>query len=249
MTQVQPNTQNYRILGADQNATLEELKSAYHRAAKKTHPDLAPADGKRRAELRMMRVNEAYMAILAERMRGAQPAGSGGGAAAAGAGRPGAARPAAKPAASGASGAGNARAASKSGAASESDAARAVAPARAVARPRDPGYTYYKLGFEFYRKGYNELYSKDPRIIRKQLAELKTYDYYLLTLTISALRHFEQSYRYFAAVLDQAPESIWVTDARAKLRKLEKFNRIYQRICENLSRSLRAKREEQSEPG
>lgn len=41
MTQVQPNTQNYRILGADQNATLEELKSAYHRAAKKTHPDLA----------------------------------------------------------------------------------------------------------------------------------------------------------------------------------------------------------------
>ncbi|MFO7780931.1 MAG: hypothetical protein R6W94_04830, partial [Spirochaetia bacterium] len=146
-------------------------------------------------------------------------------------------------------GAGNARAASKSGAASEPGAARAVASARAVARPRDPGYTYYKLGFDFYRKGYTELYSKDPRIIRKQLAELRTYDYYLLMLTISALRHFEQSYRYFAAVLDQAPESIWVADARAKLGKLEKFNRIYQRICENLSRSLRAKRAEQSEPG
>ncbi len=249
MTQVQPNTQNYRILGAEQNATLEELKAAYHRVAKQTHPDLAPADGKRRAELRMMRVNEAYMAILAERMRGAPAAGSEGGAAAAGVRRTDAARHAAEPAASGAPGAGNGRAASKSGAASEPGAARAVASARAVARPRDPGYTYYKLGFEFYRKGYNELYSKDPRIIRKQLAELKTYDYYLLTLTISALRHFEQSYRYFAAVLDQAPESIWVADARAKLRKLEKFNRIYQRICENLSRSLRAKRAEQSEPG
>ncbi|NBF40917.1 MAG: DnaJ domain-containing protein [Spirochaetes bacterium] len=247
MTQVQPNTQNYRILGAEQNATLEELKAAYHRVAKKTHPDLAPAEGKRRAELRMMRVNEAYMAILAERMRGAPP-GSGGGTAAAGGGDRGDGRPAAQSCASGASSADShsAAAASESGSPSGAGPARAVAPAHAVARPRDPGYTYYKLGFDFYRKGYTELYSKDPRIIRKQLAELRTYDYYLLTLTISALRHFEQSYRYFAAVLERAPESIWVTDARAKLHKLEKFNRIYQRICENLSRSLRAKRAEQA---
>ena len=219
MKHVQPNTQNLRILGVDEDASLEELKAAYHRVAKVSHPDLAPADGKRRAELRMMRVNEAYMAILAERMRGASAVG----------GRRGAAAPGAP-----------------SGATFRPGATRAVATARAVARPRDPGYTYYKRGFESYRRGYTELYSKDPRIIRTQLAELKTYDHYLLSLTISALKHFEQSYRYFAAVLEQAPESIWVADARAKLRKLEKFNRIYQRICENLSRSLRAKRAEQA---
>jgi hypothetical protein len=167
--------------------------------------------------------------------------------------RPGAAGPKGPTGAAGAKGAsgrggeGETHGPSESGAgdASHTDRPRAESrdfPPRALGTLRDPGYTYYKLGFTFYRRGYTELYSKDPRIIRKQLAELKTYDHYLLTLTISALRYFEQSYRYFAAVIEYAPDSIWVTDARAKLRKLEKFNRIYQRICENLSRNLRVKR-------
>jgi len=237
MTHAQPNTQNYRILGVERDAGLAELKAAYHRVAKRIHPDLAPAGEKRRAELRMMRVNEAYMAILAERMRGVPT----------GASAPDAEEPSG---ASARDAEGPKRdttsAAPGSGATPRPDAAHSASTARAVARPRDPGYTYYKLGFDFYRKGYTELYSKDPRIIRKQLAELKTYDYYLLTLTISALRHFEQSYRYFAAVLEQAPDSIWVADAGAKLRKVEKFNRIYQRICENLSRSVHAKRAERA---
>ncbi|NBB90971.1 MAG: DnaJ domain-containing protein [Spirochaetes bacterium] len=237
MTHDQPNTQNYRILGVARDAGLEELKTAYHRVAKKIHPDLAPPGEKRRAELRMMRVNEAYMAIIAERMRDVPTGASTGDAE----GPTGAStRDAEGPERDATS------AAPRAGATSRPDVARATAPARAVARPRDPGYTYYKLGFDFYRKGYTEFYSKDPRIIRKQLAELKTYDYYLLTLTVSALRHFEKSYRYFAAVLEQAPDSIWATDARAKLRKVEKFNRIYQRICENLSRSVHAKRAERA---
>jgi hypothetical protein len=224
MTSRDPNQLNYRILGVPPQANLEELKAAYHRAAKQTHPDLAPPSGKRRCELKMMRLNEAYMAILAERMRADGAPGAAADPSAAAPGRRGGCGPAAPPGA----GAGDAR------------------PPRSgteVARPRDPGYTYYKLGFDYYRRGYTELYSKDPRIIRTQLAELKTYDHYLLTLTISALKHFERSYGYFSLVLEQAPESIWVADARAKLRKLEKFNRIYQRICGNLSRSLRAKRE------
>lgn len=241
MTGTRPFITYYRILGVAEHADLDELKAAYHRAAKETHPDLAPAAGRRRAELRMMRLNEAYMALLAEHMR----AGDAGG-------RPQAEpttertappREAARPRHGFPPGDGTPP--RQPGSAEDAPPRRDSMPARAIARPRDPGYTYYKLGFDFYRRGYTELYSKDPRIIRKQLAELKTYDHYLLTLTISALRHFERSYSYFAAVIEQAPESIWVADARAKLRRLEKFNRIYQRICENLSRSLRAKKAEQ----
>jgi hypothetical protein len=37
-------------------------------------------------------------------------------------------------------------------------------------------------------------------------------------------------------VVDRYGESPWSHDARWKLRKLEKFSTIYQRICENLSR-------------
>ena len=90
----------------------------------------------------MMRVNEAYMAILAERMRGV-PTGAADGASAPDAEGPRRDTTSLRP--------DPAR-----------RAARAAATARAVARP---GYTYYKLGFDFYRKGI-PIYSKDPRIIR-----------------------------------------------------------------------------------
>jgi hypothetical protein len=218
---------HYRILGVSETADLDELKAAYHRAAKQSHPDLVPPHDKHNAQLRMMRINEAYMEIMAEHMRyatqdrrGDSPKTN----------RGEAARP------------------TEEWPRWSQPRADTGDPSRAVGNVRDPGYTYYKLGFTYYRRGYTELYSKDPRIIRKQLAELKTYDHYLLTLTISALRYFEQSYRYFAAVIEYAPGSVWVTDARAKLRKLEKFNRIYQRICDNLSRNLRMKRAEAASP-
>jgi len=218
---------HYRILDVSESADLDELKAAYHRAAKQSHPDLVPPHDKHAAQLRMMRINEAYMEIMAERMRITSQ------------GR-----------CEEQESAGQTEAVQRSEEWPRWSRPRAdtVDPSRAVGKVRDPGYTYYKLGFTYYRRGYTELYSKDPRIIRKQLAELKTYDHYLLTLTISALRYFEQSYRYFAAVIEYAPDSMWVTDARAKLRKLEKFNRIYQRICENLSRNLRMKRAEAASP-
>jgi hypothetical protein len=225
---------HYKLLDVTEDVDLTRLKAAYHRAAKEAHPDLAPADEKHRAQLRMMEVNEAYMEIVADLMRR------------------GAASTTAEVAADGpqdpsvrrrdASGEPPEGGPGKTEESAGAQRENREFPPRALGTLRDPGYTYYKLGFTFYRRGYTELYSKDPRIIRKQLAELKTYDHYLLTLTISALKDFEQSYRYFAAVIEYAPDSIWVTDARAKLRKLEKFNRIYQRICENLSRNLRMKR-------
>jgi curved DNA-binding protein CbpA len=233
---VQP--QHYKILGISEDVGLDELKAAYHSAAKAAHPDLAPPSEKHGAQLRMMRINEAYMEICALNLR--EPNGEGGpkGDAvgprrAEGAGTEGPKQRRRREHEARAAGAGRA------------PRDELASDGKALGSLRDPGYAYYKLGFTFYRRGYTELYSKDPRIIRKQLAERKTYDHYLLSLSIAALKHFEQSYRYFAAVIEYAPDSIWVADAKAKLRKLEKFNRIYQRICENLSHNLRAKREEE----
>ncbi len=196
----------YATLEIAPHASLDEVKAAYHGAAKRYHPDLFPDSERDRRQLKMMKINEAYMRIVADRMPREMAA-----AQTAGAGR-------------------------------ESAAGVSAAEIRnALAHPRDPAYTHYKLGFVFYTRGCTQLYRKDPKIVRRQLAELKTYNYYVLDLALQALLSFERAYNYFLVVVEQYPDSIWVTDARNKLRRIQRFNAIYQRICDNTSRSLAAR--------
>jgi curved DNA-binding protein CbpA len=203
-----PLQADYRILGVAADATVEEIKDAYHRAAKKNHPDLHPEAQRGRQQLAMMRINEAYLSIMAERSNGTP------------AREPDAEEPPRR----------TAQAAAVTRAES--------ADPRALGQLKDPAYTYYKLGFNAFQAGYTELFHKDPREMRRQLRELRTADAYILTLAIRALRHFEQAYRYFLTVVQDHPDSMWVHDARWKLRRVENFSQIYQRICDRLTRDL-----------
>ncbi len=199
----------YATLEIAPHASLDEVKAAYHGAAKRYHPDLFPDSERDRRQLKMMKINEAYMRIVADRMPREMAA---------------------------------AQTAGPDGAGRESAAGVSAAEIRnALAHPRDPAYTHYKLGFVFYTRGCTQLYRKDPKIVRRQLAELKTYNYYVLDLALQALLSFERAYNYFLVVVEQYPDSIWVTDARNKLRRIQRFNAIYQRICDNTSRSLAAR--------
>lgn len=51
----------YQVLGVPPGASEEEIKAAYHRLAKRYHPDLHPEDA--RAARRMNELNAAYAAI------------------------------------------------------------------------------------------------------------------------------------------------------------------------------------------
>lgn len=191
----------YALLGLAETPSLPDLKAAYHRLAKRNHPDLFPDDERRRQQLKMMRINEAYMLVMSEVV-----------------GERGEARP------------------QTAAAADVPSQAADMANESAIDTPRDPAYSYYKAGFRYYNLGATELFRKEASKIRRYLITTGTADGYILRLALRALHYFERSYSYFLVVVDQHGDSPWSHDARYKLRRLEKFNAIYQRICENLSR-------------
>ncbi len=57
----------YEVLGVQKNATADEIKSAYRKAAKKYHPDLNPDN--KEAEAKFKEVNEAYEVLSDDQKR------------------------------------------------------------------------------------------------------------------------------------------------------------------------------------
>ena len=218
---------HYSLLGLKGTPSIASLKTAYHTLAKRNHPDLFPDAQRRQQQLKMMRINEAYMSVLSDLVSNEQQAAPTAPAAHSSSDN-GVSRPAGQP----------------SGGESDqffaawTEKARPgpTSDSRVVAGPRDPAYSYYKAGFRYYNLGATELSRKEAPKIRRYLITTGTADGYILRLALRALHYFERAYSYFLVVVDQYGDSPWSHDARYKLRRLEKFSAIYQRICENLSR-------------
>jgi hypothetical protein len=235
----------FRLLGVTPGADEATVKSAYHRLAKRNHPDLFPDDHRRVQQLKMMRINEAYMGVMSELLGEGEAAGRAGPAAQH------AARGPESPASSGARGAFDGRTWTMGGFAhaAEShpnapDACRTApdpqcARSTDVGQLKDPAYAYYKAGFRWWQAGLSVLSQKDPKVLRRHyLAKDKKSDGYILRLAMRALHHFERAYTYFLVVVEQYPQSIWRRDAQWRLTRLENYSVLYQRICDNLSRNL-----------
>lgn len=217
---------HYAILELEPGCTVADARASYRRLAKRNHPDLFPDEARSRQQLRMMRINEAYMIVLAELTESGSPTPAGG-----------------------------EWAARAGGAVGPDDAAGAFftawgekakpgepSPVTDVGTLRDPAYAYYKQGFRYFNLGSTELFRKQAPKIRRSLVTEGTADGYILRLALRALHYFERSYSYFLVVVERYPTSPWYADARWKLRRLEKFSAIYQRICENLSRRSSTRR-------
>ena len=55
----------YDLLNISPDDPIEKIRSAYHLAAKRNHPDLFPESIRSRQQLKMMKINEAYLSIIA----------------------------------------------------------------------------------------------------------------------------------------------------------------------------------------
>lgn len=205
----------YQILSVDPGASLQEIKHAYRQIAKRCHPDLFPESERARRELRMMRINEAYMGLLWERER---EAGAGEGSRR-GEPPPDGVAPVAK----------------------EQDSRAPASEARALGPLKDPAYTYYKLGFRYFSEGRRTFLQR--YVASEQRIDFTTESLDVLRLAVVSLHYFHRAYACFLTVARDYPTSLWARDAEVKIYYLNRFNVIYQRICDNLSRQLKEHRQ------
>ncbi len=192
----------YSILDVDPESASEEIRRKYLALAKENHPDLFPEKERHVQHLRMMKINEAYMALVSYREQGISPENC-----------------------------------SSDPFTDEFTAYDDSGTTSPVSLPKDPAYSCYKQGFQYYMTGQTVFHKRfsiqEPHRIRNILNHRKG----ILNLAVTALQNFSQSYSYFLRVVNEYPDSMWVEDAKEKLVTLEKFNKVYQKICENLGGS------------
>lgn len=189
----------YEVLDISPEAGLAEVKAAYYRAAKRNHPDLFPESERKRREMRMMQINEAYMAIVCNHADGGTESSS----------QPVTVTP------------------QPTGPRPE---------AKAVGQLRDPAYTYYKLGFKYFSEGRRTL--SKHYLSGGQRIDFSTENIHVLRLAVASLHYFHKAYGCFEKVSSHYSASVWARDSRVKIFYLNRYNVIYHRICDNLSRQI-----------
>jgi curved DNA-binding protein CbpA len=251
-------------LGLRRGAARGEIRRAYHRLARKHHPDIFPEQQKPLQELKMIALNEAYAYLMrlsrlstpdwsSERAQAAEPnrRGSPGRASETGA------------------------APSGAGARDYGPAAPSYGPAPPTYGPapltyglalhRDPSYVTYKQGFVHYSRalqGIEALYrsmsrtavrvevgpSSRPEIgpsfrpevgpsFRPEVGPSATHFEPrddAYQRFAAGLSELRQAHEYFSRVVQDYEQSIWRRDAEVKLGRIERFTLLYRRIVQNL---------------
>ena len=104
---------------------------------------------------------------------------------------------------------------------------------RAVAPHGDPAYAYYKQGFLNFSTAIHGIAAMNRRMSQGSLPSYKpryraTQDLAASLELLAAARH------YFSRVAEGYAESMWSVDATVKLRRIDRFTKLYRRILSNL---------------
>jgi hypothetical protein len=114
-------------------------------------------------------------------------------------------------------------------------AAETAAVTGAVATHRDPAYAYYKQGFINFSVAVHGIADASRTVAAGNIPRL-TRHYTAADYFSSSLAFLRAAHGYFSRVVERHPGSIWAPDARMKLRRIERFSRLYRRILANLGR-------------
>jgi curved DNA-binding protein CbpA len=100
---------------------------------------------------------------------------------------------------------------------------------------RDPAYVYYKQGFINFSLAIHGIADVSRHIAAGRIPRL-TRRYTAAEYFGGSLSFLRAAHEYFARVVEDHPESVWAADSFAKLRRIERFTKLYGRILSNLKR-------------
>jgi curved DNA-binding protein CbpA len=104
----------------------------------------------------------------------------------------------------------------------------------ALAPHRDPSYAYYKQGFINFSLAIHGIAEINRKIAAGRVPRF-TRRYTAAEDIASSLTFLRTAHGYFSRVVEDLPASVWSADSRAKLRRIERFTKLYRRILANLS--------------
>ncbi len=197
-----------QILGVPPQADRDQIRQSYRRLVMENHPDRFPPEKKALQDLAIITLTEAYTALMSAPLPGPAPA---------------AAAAAASPAAP------------ARGPAPRHPGEAPGANGSALAAHGDPSYAYYKQGFINFSLAIHGIAEINRRIAAGRVPRF-TRRYTAKEDIASSLAFLRAAHGYFSRVVEDHPRSVWSADAGAKLRRIERFTKLYRRILANLSR-------------
>ena len=106
-------------------------------------------------------------------------------------------------------------------------------PGSSLAPHGDPSYAYYKQGFINFSLAIHGIAEINRRIAAGRVPRF-TRRYTAKDDIASSLEFLRAAHGYFSRVVDDHAGSVWAADAGAKLRRIERFTKLYRRILSNL---------------
>jgi len=106
-------------------------------------------------------------------------------------------------------------------------------PGSSLAPHGDPSYAYYKQGFINFSLAVHGIAEINRKIAAGRVPRF-TRRYTAKEDIASSLEFLRAAHGYFSRVVDDHPDSVWAADAGAKLRRIERFTKLYRRILSNL---------------